>query len=85
MESTMTAIETTGTIDENRQLRIDAPMPVSGPMRVRVLVLYPIASDDWNEEEWLEAAAQNPAFAFLHDPAEDIYTLSDGEPFRDKV
>jgi hypothetical protein len=80
----MTAIETTGTIDENRQLRIDEPMPVSGPMRVRVLVLYPL-SDDLAEEEWLQAATRNPAFAYLHDPAEDVYSLSDGEPFDDKV
>jgi len=85
MESTMAAIETTGTIDEHRQLRIDAPMPVSGPMRVRVLVLYPIPDDDWDEKEWLKAAAQNPAFAFLHDPAEDIYTLSDGKSFQDEA
>ena len=77
MESTMTAVETTGTIDETRQLRIDEPMPVSGPMRVRVLVPYP-PSDEIEEEEWLQAAAQNPAFASLYDPAEGIYSLSDG-------
>ena len=81
----MTAIETTGTIDENRQLRIDACMPVPGPMRVRVLVLYPLIEDDWEEEEWLQTAARNPAFAFLRDPEEDIYNLSDGEPFHDQV
>jgi hypothetical protein len=84
METTMTAIETTGMIDENRQLQIDGIMPISGPMRVRVLVLYPL-SDNWEEEEWLQAAARNPAFVSLHDPAEDIYTLSDGEPFHDKA
>jgi hypothetical protein len=83
-EGTMTAIETTGTIDENRHLRVDGAMPISGPMRVRVLVLYPLA-DDVDEEEWLQAATRNPAFAFLHDPAEDVYTPSDGEPFHDQV
>ena len=81
MDSTMAAIEMTGTIDENHRLQIDGTLPVSGPRRVRVLVLYPLA-DDWEEEEWLHAAARNPAFASLHDPAEDIYTLSDGELFR---
>ncbi len=39
MESTMTAIEMTGTIDEHRQLRLDSALPIPGPMRVRVLVL----------------------------------------------
>jgi hypothetical protein len=84
METTMTAIEMTGTIDEHRQLQLDNPLPVSGPMRVRVIVLYPI-EDEWDEEEWLRAAARNPAFEFLKDPEEDIYSLNDGEPFHDKA
>jgi hypothetical protein len=39
---------------------------------------------DINETEWLQAAAANPAFDFLKDPEEDIYTLSDGRPFYDE-
>ncbi|BDA68721.1 hypothetical protein RIVM261_018510 [Rivularia sp. IAM M-261] len=35
------------------------------------------------ELEWLKAALQNPAFDFLRDPEEDIYTLADGKPFSD--
>ena len=84
METTMTAIEMTGRIDEHRQLQLDNPLPVSGPMRVRVIVLYPI-QDQEDETEWLQAAARNPAFEFLKDPEEDIYSLTDGEPFRDKA
>jgi len=84
MEGTMTAIEMTGTIDEHRQLRLDGTLPVPGPMRVRVLVLYPL-SEEWDEMEWLQAAARNPAFAFLSAPEEDLYTLADGEPFHDEV
>jgi hypothetical protein len=84
METTMTAIEMTGRIDEHRQLQLDNPLPVSGPMRVRVIVLYPI-QDEEDETEWLQAAARNPAFEFLKDPEEDIYSLTDGEPFRDKA
>jgi len=38
---------------------------------------------DISETEWLHATAANPAFDFLKDPEEDIYTLSDGEPFHD--
>jgi len=33
------------------------------------------------EEEWLRAAANEPAYAFLHDPEEDIYTIADGQPY----
>ncbi len=84
MEATMTAIEVTGMIDEHRQLQLDGALPVSGPMRVRVIVLYPI-HDEWDEAEWLQAAARNPAFDVLKDPREDVYTLADGEPFDDQV
>ena len=36
---------------------------------------------DPTEQEWLEAAANNPAFNFLKDPAEDIYFTTDGRPY----
>lgn len=35
------------------------------------------------ERAWLAAAANNPAFAFLGDPREDVYTPDDGRPFAD--
>jgi hypothetical protein len=28
--------------------------------------------------QWNKIVANNPSFAFLHDPEEDIYTLGDG-------
>ncbi len=84
METTMTAIEMTGRIDEHRQLRLDKPLPLSGPVRVRVIVLYPV-DDEEEEAEWLQAASHNPAFDFLSEPEEDIYSLTDGAPFRDEV
>ncbi len=83
MEVAMTAIETTGVIDEHHQLQLDSLLPIPGPMRVRIIVLYP-RSDEWDETEWLQAAARNPAFALLSDPEEDIYSLADGELFRSK-
>jgi hypothetical protein len=82
METTMNAIETTGIVDEHQQLHLDSALPISGPRRVRVIVLYPPA-DEWDEIEWLRAAARNPAFAFLGDPEEDIYSLADGRPFNE--
>ncbi len=83
MESTLAAIETTGTVKERGLLQLDRSLPIAGPMRVRVIVLYPLP-DEWDETEWLQAAARNPAFEYLHEPAEDIYSLADGEPFRDE-
>lgn len=40
---------------------------------------------DKDDAEWLQAAASNPAFADLADPAEDIYSLADGIEFRDEA
>lgn len=76
------AIETTGVVDTHRQLILDEPLPVWGPKRVRVIILLP--EEDISEEEWLRAAAANPAFDFLKEPQEDIYTFSDGRPFYDQ-
>jgi len=84
MENTLTALEVTGTIDENHQLQLDHSLPIAGPMRVRVIVLYPLA-DDPNEADWYRAAARNPAFAVLKEPREDIYSVDDGKPFHDEV
>ena len=83
-EVPMTAIEMTGMVDENHQLHLDGMLPFAGPKRVRVIVLSPLTenADDWNEMEWLKASLKNPAFDFLNDPEEDIYTLNDGKPFH---
>jgi len=77
------AIETTGTIDAQRRLVLDELLPVAGPTRVRVIILLPEEADI-DEMEWLRAAATNPAFDFLKEPEEDIYTLDDGRPFYDQ-
>ncbi|MFZ5819678.1 MAG: hypothetical protein ACOYYJ_07240 [Chloroflexota bacterium] len=77
----MTAIEMTGTVDENHQLQLDGIIPLSGPKRVRVIVLSPLTegADELSEIEWLKASLTNPAFEYLRDPEEDIYTISDGK------
>ncbi len=82
METATKAIETIGTIDAQHQLVLDEPLPVVGPTRVRVIILMPEESDI-SEVEWLRAAAANPAFDFLKEAEEDIYTLADGRPFHD--
>ena len=84
MESALTAIEVTGTVDEQQQLQLDTTLPILGPQRVRVIVLYS-PGDVLDEGEWLRAAASNPAFNDLTDPAEDIYSLEDGQPFHAQV
>jgi hypothetical protein len=77
------AIETTGVVDKDRRLVLDEPLPIAGPSRVKVIILVP-EDGDLNERLWLEAARTNPAFEFLTDPSEDIYTVADGKPFSDQ-
>ena len=83
----MTVVEMTGTVDENYHLQLDGALPFAGPKRVRVLVLSSMTedTDEWNETEWLKASLGNPAFAFLGNPEEDIYSLNDGKPFHDEA
>ncbi len=50
---------------------------------VLIVTLLPSQPDEDSEEVWLRAAGSSDAFAFLADPAEDIYAATDGEPFRD--
>ena len=83
MEIASRAIEMTGTVDVHRHLVLDNALPIKGPRKVRVIILVP-EEEDIDESEWLRAASENPAFAFLEDPEEDIYSMNDGKPFNDK-
>jgi len=78
------AIETTGTNNANHQIVLDEDLPENAPTRVRVIVLYE-EETDVNETEWLRAGSKNGSFEFLHDLAEDIYTLDDGEPLSNEI
>jgi hypothetical protein len=46
--------------------------------------IIPNNDSDIPDQEWYQAASSNPAFDFLNDPAEDIYSPSDGNPFDDE-
>jgi hypothetical protein len=43
--------------------------------------------DDFYEEEeeklWMNLISKNPAFDFLNEPQEDIYSQKEGKPFND--
>ena len=78
----MNAIEATGVVDAQHQLRLDKPLPIAGQSRVRVIVLVPEEADI-SEAAWTKTVAPRPSFDFLKDAAEDIYTAADGKPFHD--
>lgn len=75
----MRAIEATGILTTQGQIQLDHPLPQDKPSRVRVIVLM-AEDEELDEQAWLNAVSSNPSFAFLNDPAEDIYTLEDGHP-----
>lgn len=69
---------------DGEHIVLDEPydLPANASLMVTVL---PSTSDADSEDTWLRAAASSDALAFLADPAEDIYTAADGEPFRDAL
>ncbi len=77
----LTAIETTGTIEQSGRITIDELLSVDAPVSVRVIVLFP-ETEDLSESEWLQAASTNEALDFLNDPEEEIYSLTDGKPLN---
>ena len=79
----MKAIELKGTIDEKGMLKADTPLELVNK-QVKIIVLYQ-EDEDIDESQWLGAMNSNPVFNFLSDPAEDIYTISDGEQMKDEV
>jgi hypothetical protein len=72
----MQAFETTGQIDNTGFLHLDQPLLIRNK-RAKIVVLLDEPTDT---TDWLQAMSTNPAFAFLKDAEEDIYTTQDGTP-----
>ncbi|MFN0213031.1 MAG: hypothetical protein ACKVT2_02140 [Saprospiraceae bacterium] len=73
----MQAIETTAQVDQSGNLQLLTPLSLRN-QKVRVIILLP-ESDEIDDKAWLYAI-QNPAFDFLNDPGEDLYSIQDGNP-----
>jgi hypothetical protein len=79
----MKAIEINSKTDKNGHLKINYKLDKS-ERNVRILILLDEDSTEQEEEKlWMNSISKNPAFDFLHDSVEDIYSLKDGEPFND--
>lgn len=79
----MRAIEINTITDKLGHLKIDYPINKS-EKKVRVIILVDDTVDYDDEETlWLSGISSNPAFDFLNEPSENIYTLKDGENFND--
>jgi len=80
---TVKAIEINSKTDKTGHLKINYKLNKSDS-KVRVLILLDDDSSEKEEETiWMSSISNNPAFDFLKDSAEDIYSLKDGDPFND--
>ena len=73
------ALERNGRIDKEGKLHLDVPLTVTDKA-VKVIVLI-ADEEEITDNDWQQATIGNEAFNFLNDPAEDIYSLSDGYTF----
>jgi hypothetical protein len=79
----MKAIEISTKTDKYGHLKINYPLN-NCESNVRIIILVEEMNDEVNEEKlWLKSISSNPAFDFLKDTSENIYSLTDGEPFDD--
>ena len=78
----MKAIETTGTIDKKGGLLLDSPLRIK-EKKVKMIILMPEENELEEEKLWLTSISNNPAFDFLKDKEEDIYSIADGKPLND--
>jgi hypothetical protein len=79
----MKAIEINSKTDKTGRLKINYKLDKS-ESNVRILILFDEDSSEEEEEKlWMNSISKNPAFDFLNDSVEDIYSLKDGEPFND--
>jgi hypothetical protein len=71
---------------DGEKIVLDEPVNLPANASLIVTVLPAVSDSEFeNEEAWLRATSSTEPFTFLADPAEDIYTAEDGEPFRDAV
>lgn len=73
----MKAIEKKGTIGKDGMIHISTSKEFAGK-EIKIIILIP-ESDYISDNEWLIVNTNNPAFNFLNDPGEDIYTINDGK------
>jgi len=77
----MRAIETMGSMEKSGFLKLDVPLYIDKKQKVKVIILYN-ESDEISDGAWLNAISTNPAFDFLKDKKEDIYSIADGKPMK---
>nr|NQU89633.1 hypothetical protein [Bacteroidota bacterium] len=78
----MKAIELKSKTDHVGHLKIDFKLDKKSS-NVRIIILYDESNENKDEKLWMKSISSNPAFDFLNDPSEDVYSITDGEPLND--
>ena len=78
----MRAIEIVSKTDKTGLLKINYKLDKS-ESNVRVLILLDDDNEQEDEKLWMRSISRNPAFNFLNDLVEEIYSSNDGEPLND--
>ncbi len=82
----MKAIEINTKTDKYGHLRLDYPLHKKD-CKIRVIVLVDDKNEEIDEADeeklWMKTILSNPAFSYLEDANENVYTITDGEPFND--
>ena len=79
----MKVIEINSKTDKSGYLKFDYKLEIS-ESNVRILILFDEDTSEQDEENlWMSSIAKNPAFDFLNEEIEDIYSIHDGEPIND--
>ncbi|MDE0472799.1 MAG: hypothetical protein OXH57_12760 [Ekhidna sp.] len=76
------ALEIRSKTDRRGYLKIKEKLGVAEE-DVRVCIFFGQEEADDESLLYLHSISKNPAFDFLSDPAEDIYSLTDGVPVND--
>ena len=77
----MKAIEIHSKTDKMGHLKIDYKLNRS-EKDVRIIILLDEENSPVEDKLWMELISKNPAFDFLNEPEEDIYSKNDGEPMK---
>jgi hypothetical protein len=64
-------------VDEQGHITLLEPTSLISGQRALVTLL----EDEPGEAEWLAGASRGATYAFLNDPAEDLYSLTDGKKY----
>ncbi len=80
----MKAVEIIGSVEKDGTVSVSQKISSVPPGPVRILLLSPDQEEqELDEKIWIRGASTNPAFDFLKNLEEDIYSLSDGRAFHD--